>query len=72
MCTSTRPHVGSFYVQVPHSACTLDYLWAAAHLNVTAVLHPICAADRHRSYPNAHNPSDHVPLGAKLRCLPAL
>jgi mRNA deadenylase 3'-5' endonuclease subunit Ccr4 len=66
-------------LQVPQLESSLDWLFASASLAVTALLWPLdpaLPADRRLPHsrtglPNAQHPSDHLPIGAKLRCLPA-
>jgi hypothetical protein len=64
---------------VPQLESSLDWLFASVSLTVTALLWPLdpsLPADRRLPHsrtglPNAQHPSDHLPIGAKLRCLPA-
>lgn len=65
--------------QVPSLASHLDWLLVSASLSVVGVLWPLdegspadqrLAHSRH-GLPNAAHPSDHLPLGARLRVVPA-
>jgi hypothetical protein len=58
----------------------LDWLFASSSMRVTALLWPLdeasVPADRRLPHsrlglPNGRHPSDHLPLGARLRVLPA-
>lgn len=68
-----------FTRKVPQLESSLDWLFVSASLTVTALLQPLdpaLPADRRLPHsrtglPNAAHPSDHLPIGAKLRCLPA-
>lgn len=80
LCPSARPcnnctltHKVPRHLQVPGLASTLDYVWASSQLAVTRVLHPLTRRDLNQPcFPNPDNPSDHIPLGAVLRVMPAL
>jgi hypothetical protein len=49
--------------RVPQLASSLDQLWLSAHARVTSLLHATHASDG-GGMPSAHQPSDHLPLGA--------
>lgn len=65
--------------QVPSLASHLDWVFASVSLAVTGLLWPLdnsIAADRRLPHsrlgiPDSRHPSDHLPLGVKLRVLPA-
>ncbi|KAG2490743.1 hypothetical protein HYH03_010898 [Edaphochlamys debaryana] len=58
--------------RVPALASTLDFIWASCQMEVSALYWPVEC--RHeglislQALPNQHYPSDHLPIGALLRC----
>jgi endonuclease/exonuclease/phosphatase family metal-dependent hydrolase len=66
-------------MQVPSLASPLDWMFVSHSLEVVALLWPLdesAPADRRLPHsrlglPNAAHPSDHLPLGVRLRVLPA-
>jgi hypothetical protein len=65
--------------QVPALESVLDWMFASGSLMVTGLLwplDPLLPADRRLPHsrtglPNGLHPSDHLPIGCRLRCLPA-